>query len=196
MSNSCKQLTVDWSWYYIAKHYHHTIMNPLATLSPLMTWLSSIRHDGIDFLYHNALLTIVGYILIVVILLIRWIYSNRVLIHAQYINNHMIDTIRYELSRLLYRNKSEIYDFQSTIALLLHHKTQVFSQQIPPYEASEQLIKEAQYIRELLHDESPVSRENLRQNSQIVRQISYNKKKISWLLAMITLGISRFFISK
>lgn len=164
----------------------------------LVQWLSTVRSSSIDFVQENRILVIICYIIFIGLLIAGYYYSKNIILRVQKENNKWFDQLRYRISTLLYKHQSSIYDFHNTLPLLLHHKNEMIAHHDDPSKNANELIKEWTYIFQLLinewENEVQSDLSPLLQSSAIVQHILHTQKRISWLLSVFTLGISKLFI--
>ncbi len=138
---------------------------------------------------------IIIYIIIIITLILRLQYSRKTFNTINTLFNISMDSLYYQTSLLLYRNKDNIYDFTNSIPLLLQYKTQEINKRDSAnyYENYNKLIDEIEYIWQLTDSSIQYNRAELDKQYQIVNKLSQTTTYISNSLSVFTLWIAKLF---
>lgn len=138
---------------------------------------------------------VVMYIITIIILIVWLQYSRKTFNTINTLFRVSMDDLYYQISILLYRNKNNIYDFQSNIPLLLQYKTQEIKKKDKAayYNNYIKLIDEIEYIWQLTDSPITYNRNELNHQYTLVHKLDNTIHQIKNSLSLLTLGLARIF---
>lgn len=132
------------------------------------------------------------YLTIIITLYALLNYSKQTFTKINTLFRVSIDTLYYETSLMLYKNKNNIYEFKDNIPLLLQHKTGLINKKDKAYyyENFEKLIEEIEYIYNLTDsDKTLLNKDNIIKQHNILLKLITTISNIEKSLTIITLWL-------
>ena len=132
------------------------------------------------------------YLTIIITLYALLNYSKQTFTKINTLFRVSIDTLYYETSLILYKNKNNIYEFKDNIPLLLQYKTGLINKKDKAYyyENFEKLIEEIEYIYNLTDsDKTLLNKDNIIKQHNILLKLIITISNIEKSLTIITLWL-------